>query len=384
MKHLPLGATARRRRIGWGSCGTVRALIGMGGSAVSMVVVVGLLTACSSSGSHATSSSSKTANQFSRDLDLVEGGHQHGRHHAASRQRRNFGVVLRGVSPTTRRSPTTRVAVGRLPSDGEPQWHTCPPDLGARDGMASASSGRRMARCSCISSGTARPTISGTCLSKTSQQASGRESQTSIRRRSGAGGSRSRASRQMVSRSSSSYRGATYRATTTGPGICGQCRSPVGRRPSSSATPGGAATRPTVSGSPTSHRSRRATSPAQGSGSRTSTEEHLTPWSATGVFGWVRWSPDGTRIAYSNGSAIYVVDAATGSTRKVGHGDKPEWLDDNTLIFGRLIDPPRQEPCPVRDRALGLGSPLTGAPNPVLHVTFVSDGRGVYLQLTSR
>ena len=50
---------------------------------------------------------------------------------------------------------------------------------------------------------------------------------------------------------------------------------------------------------------------------------------------WVRWSPDGTRIAYSNGSAIYVVDAATGTTKKVADTvAHPEWLDDHTLIFG--------------------------------------------------
>jgi Tol biopolymer transport system component len=53
-----------------------------------------------------------------------------------------------------------------------------------------------------------------------------------------------------------------------------------------------------------------------------------------GSLGWLRWSPDGRRIAYSDGSAIYVVDAATGSTRKVGHGDNPEWLDDHTVILG--------------------------------------------------
>ena len=51
-------------------------------------------------------------------------------------------------------------------------------------------------------------------------------------------------------------------------------RSLVGSRPSSSVTPRGAVTHPTVSGSPTSHRSRRAISPAPGCGSRTSTEEH--------------------------------------------------------------------------------------------------------------
>ena len=47
----------------------------------------------------------------------------------------------------------------------------------------------------------------------------------------------------------------------------------------------------------------------------------------------VRWSPDGTRIAYSNGSAIYVVNAATGSTRKIGPGGNPEWLNDHRLIL---------------------------------------------------
>jgi Tol biopolymer transport system component len=49
---------------------------------------------------------------------------------------------------------------------------------------------------------------------------------------------------------------------------------------------------------------------------------------------WVRWSPDGTRIAYSDGNAIYTVDAATGTTKKVvGHGGQPEWLNNHTLIF---------------------------------------------------
>jgi len=56
-----------------------------------------------------------------------------------------------------------------------------------------------------------------------------------------------------------------------------------------------------------------------------------------GGLGWLRWSPDGTRIAYSDGgSPIYVVDAATGSTRKVADGGNPEWFDDHTLILGNL------------------------------------------------
>jgi Tol biopolymer transport system component len=49
---------------------------------------------------------------------------------------------------------------------------------------------------------------------------------------------------------------------------------------------------------------------------------------------WLRWSPDGTRIAYTDGSAIYTVDAATGTTKMVvGLGDQPEWLNNHTLIF---------------------------------------------------
>jgi len=31
---------------------------------------------------------------------------------------------------------------------------------------------------------------------------------------------------------------------------------------------------------------------------------------------------------------IYVVDAATGSTRKIADGGNPEWFDDHTLILG--------------------------------------------------
>lgn len=49
---------------------------------------------------------------------------------------------------------------------------------------------------------------------------------------------------------------------------------------------------------------------------------------------WVRWSPDGTRIAYTDGNAIYAVDAATGTTKQVvDGGGQPEWLNNHTLIF---------------------------------------------------
>ena len=75
---------------------------------------------------------------------------------------------------------------------------------------------------------------------------------------------------------------------------------------------------PTAAGSPTSHRSAAKTSPAERSGSQTSTEGQPKPWSATDDLRWLRWSPDGTQVAYSDdGSAIYVVNAATGLKRKV-------------------------------------------------------------------
>ena len=50
---------------------------------------------------------------------------------------------------------------------------------------------------------------------------------------------------------------------------------------------------------------------------------------------WPRWSPDGTRIAYADASAVYVVDVETGQVAKVLDGGTPEWLDDHTLIFER-------------------------------------------------
>jgi Tol biopolymer transport system component len=49
-----------------------------------------------------------------------------------------------------------------------------------------------------------------------------------------------------------------------------------------------------------------------------------------------RWSPDGSEIAYADTgkAAIYVVDVATGDTRKVYDGDEwPEWVDQQTLII---------------------------------------------------
>ncbi len=53
-----------------------------------------------------------------------------------------------------------------------------------------------------------------------------------------------------------------------------------------------------------------------------------------GHLSWPRWSPDGTRISYSNNDRIYVVDVATGSTVQVAKGSTAEWFDDHTLIVG--------------------------------------------------
>ena len=52
-----------------------------------------------------------------------------------------------------------------------------------------------------------------------------------------------------------------------------------------------------------------------------------------GALQWVRWSPDGTRIAYSNASAIYVVNILSRQITKVAKGGQPEWQGDHTLIF---------------------------------------------------
>ena len=50
------------------------------------------------------------------------------------------------------------------------------------------------------------------------------------------------------------------------------------------------------------------------------------------------WSPDGTRIAYTNANAntVFVVDVATGETTFVADGAADDWLDDHTLIVERV------------------------------------------------
>jgi len=53
-----------------------------------------------------------------------------------------------------------------------------------------------------------------------------------------------------------------------------------------------------------------------------------------GAVSWVRWSPDGTRIAYRDGGTIYVVDVASGKISKIGTGETVEWLNDHALLVG--------------------------------------------------
>lgn len=50
---------------------------------------------------------------------------------------------------------------------------------------------------------------------------------------------------------------------------------------------------------------------------------------------WPRWSPDGTRIAYTFQGDVYVVEVDGGRISKVADGGRPEWLDDDTLIVAR-------------------------------------------------
>ncbi len=48
----------------------------------------------------------------------------------------------------------------------------------------------------------------------------------------------------------------------------------------------------------------------------------------------VRWSPDGTRVAYLGKDYVYVLNVADFSTTKVVKGGSVDWVDDNTLIIG--------------------------------------------------
>lgn len=45
-----------------------------------------------------------------------------------------------------------------------------------------------------------------------------------------------------------------------------------------------------------------------------------------------RWSPDGTRIAYSDADGIHVVDVSTGAASLVAEGASSDWFGDDTLV----------------------------------------------------
>jgi Tol biopolymer transport system component len=47
---------------------------------------------------------------------------------------------------------------------------------------------------------------------------------------------------------------------------------------------------------------------------------------------FARWSPDGTRIAYSDSGTIHVVDVSTGDVTEVAPGGTSDWFGDDSLI----------------------------------------------------
>jgi len=53
-----------------------------------------------------------------------------------------------------------------------------------------------------------------------------------------------------------------------------------------------------------------------------------------GEFSFLRWSPDGTRIAYGGDGVIRVADVTTGRPSYVAEGVAAEWLDQGTLVVG--------------------------------------------------
>mgnify|MGYP003407175325 FL=1 len=45
-----------------------------------------------------------------------------------------------------------------------------------------------------------------------------------------------------------------------------------------------------------------------------------------------RWSPDGTRIAYTDTDGIHVVDVSTGEASLVAEGETSDWFGDDALV----------------------------------------------------
>jgi Tol biopolymer transport system component len=49
------------------------------------------------------------------------------------------------------------------------------------------------------------------------------------------------------------------------------------------------------------------------------------------------WSPDGSRLVYSNGGAVIVVDARSGNGVTLGLGRLPSWHDDHTIVVEHFV-----------------------------------------------
>jgi Tol biopolymer transport system component len=72
---------------------------------------------------------------------------------------------------------------------------------------------------------------------------------------------------------------------------------------------------------------------------------------ATDAIWWPAISPDGTKIAYVDGTtawdssgSVYLVEVSTGASTKVADGRTAEWLDDDTLIVNTESTPPNCSP----------------------------------------
>ena len=81
---------------------------------------------------------------------------------------------------------------------------------------------------------------------------------------------------------------------------------------------------------------------------------------------WPRWSPDGSRIAYADESAVYVVDVESGQITKVADGGAPEWLDAHTLILKARLSierlPSREPPQKRREARFPNGDRASAFP----------------------